>query len=384
MATGTLLYDPRPQLSDANGSPLNGGLLYSYDAGTTTLRPLYQDVTLLTPHSNPVVLDAAGRAPAGLYASASPVKLVLKTSTGVTSWTQDNYSPVGLAAISSTVNNICDGRLTLTSVTPVTTADVTAATTVYWSPFRGNRVALYDGSAWAVYSFSELSLPLGSDAANTNYDVFAYNNGGTVAIERLAWSAVTVRATGLVLQDGVLVKSGTTTRRYLGTYRTTGTVGQTEDSAAKRFVWNYYNRLPRALRVLEVTNSWTYTTSIWRQANASAANQVAVVIGWAEVEVSTEVRGFSSNSSATPINTSVAIAQDATNAPTTDCVGRLGHTIASGAAAVNLTATLRTYPSVGYHFFAWIEYSEAAGTTSWLGDNGGVLIQAGLSGVIEG
>ena len=54
------------------------------------------------------------------------------------------------------------GRLTLTSNTPVLTGDVTAATTIYFTPFNGNRISLYTGSFWKSYSFSEISIAVPS------------------------------------------------------------------------------------------------------------------------------------------------------------------------------------------------------------------------------
>jgi hypothetical protein len=185
----------------------------------------------------------------------------------------------------------CGLRLTLTTGLPVTPADVTAATTVYITPYEGGICSFYDGStSWTALANVETSIALGADAANTNYDVFCYNNSGTMACERLAWSSDTVRATGISLQNGVYVKTGTTTRRYIGTYRTTATIGQTEDSFAKRFVWSYYNRQKRAMRVFEATDSWPYTTATWRQANGSTANQLAVVVGVAEVPLEARVQ----------------------------------------------------------------------------------------------
>ena len=41
-----------------------------------------------------------------------------------------------------------NGRLTLTSGTPVTTNDVTAATTIYYTPYKGNAIQLYNGTNW--------------------------------------------------------------------------------------------------------------------------------------------------------------------------------------------------------------------------------------------
>lgn len=378
MATGTLLPDPRPQYFDANGDPLAGGLLYTYAAGTVTPLATYTDVGLTTPHANPIVLDAAGRPSAGIYQSAASYKIVLKTAGGVTLWTQDNVAAIALSAISSTINDICDFRLTLTSVTPVTTADVLAATTLYVTPYKGSRVALYDGSGWAIYSASELSLALGSDAANTNYDVFAYVSAGAVAIERLAWSSATVRATALAMQDGVLVKGGNATRRYLGTYRTTAVIGQTEDSNAKRFVWNFMHRVATALRVVEATDSWTYTLAAWRQANGSAANQVGVVVGWSEDALDVQVVGLAHNATlGAGNNYFVAVGEDTTTAPMPGQLGMSGSSYAT-ATVGQLSARALTVPAVGYHFYAWLEYSTAVGTTTWAGDGGGTLNQAGI------
>src|SRR3954467_15935764 len=41
------------------------------------------------------------------------------------------------------------GRLTLTSATPVTTTDVTGATTIYYALHKGNHIPLYDGTNWS-------------------------------------------------------------------------------------------------------------------------------------------------------------------------------------------------------------------------------------------
>lgn len=80
------------QLFDNNGNPLSGGKLYTYEAGTTTPLTTYTSSTGVTPHTNPIILDAAGRVPNGeiwldyfeLY------KFVVKTSADVLIATYDN------------------------------------------------------------------------------------------------------------------------------------------------------------------------------------------------------------------------------------------------------------------------------------------------------
>lgn len=277
---------------------------------------------------------------------------------------------------------ICCGRLTLTSGVPSTTFDVTAATTVYFTPYRGDRIALYDGAHWQVLSFEELSISLGSDAANTNYDVFAYSNGGAVAIERLAWTNASTRAMDLVTANGVLVKAGDATRRYIGTYRTTATTGQTEDSHARRFVWNYYNRLRRAVRVLDTTDSWTYGTASFRQVRASSANQVEIVVGLSEAHLSLRAAHQAQNS-AGGISVATAIGEDSTSAAASGSLMQIAG--APAGVNVNVSAALDKYPVAGYHFYVWLERpSDATGTTTWWGDGGLSWLQSGLTGSVEG
>jgi hypothetical protein len=382
--TGTLIPFVPGNFEDNNGNPCNACKLYSYTAGTTTPLSTYQDVTLVTPHANPIVLDSAGRAPAGIYLTSSNYKFVLKTSADVTLWTRDNVAAIPYTTIASSYNDLCNGRITLTSGTAVTTADVTAATTVYFTPYKGNRCALYDGAQWNISSFTELSLSLGSDTADTNYDLFLYLSSGTPTLERVAWSSSSARATNITLQNGVYVKASDTTRRYLGTYRTTGVAGQTEDSNAKRFIWNMYNRVRRGLRAVDGADSWTYTTAAYRQANNSTGNQVAVVVGVAESLVSLTVQSFVSNSGGA-VAVAVGIGVDSTTNVTSGVIG-MGNSTNPTAGTINpISARYDGYVAIGYHTLTWLEQSTASGTTTWYGDNAApTIFQSGLTGFIEG
>lgn len=80
------------QFFDNNGNPLTGGKLYTYAAGTTTPQVTYTTNAGNVPHSNPIVLDAAGRVPAGgeIWLTFSSYKFVIKNSNDVTIATYDN------------------------------------------------------------------------------------------------------------------------------------------------------------------------------------------------------------------------------------------------------------------------------------------------------
>ena len=80
------------QFFDNSGVPLAGGLLYSYEAGTTTPAATYTTSAGTIANTNPIVLDAAGRPPSEVWLSPIAYKLVLKTSVSVLLWTMDNLS----------------------------------------------------------------------------------------------------------------------------------------------------------------------------------------------------------------------------------------------------------------------------------------------------
>jgi hypothetical protein len=214
------------------------------------------------------------------------------------------------------------------------------------------------------------------------YDIFAYNNAGAVALRApVAWTNTTTRATALVLQNGVLVKTGATTDRYLGTFYTTATT-TTEDSVAKRFLGNYYNRVKRPFKRTDGTAGWSYTTATYQQANASASNQVEGIIGWAEALLDLFVNHMAGgNAGSVMVNT--AIGEDSTTTADALFIGGGSSTAGGGSwGGASLTGRLTKYPAVGYHKWTWLEKSQASGTTNW--GSGSPVAPVGLSGSIDG
>ena len=273
-----------------------------------------------------------------------------------------------------------DFRLTLTSATPVTTADVTGAATLYCTPYTGNRIALYNGTIWVNYTSAEFSLALGTLTAAKPYDVFCYQNAGTPTLEFLSWTNDTTRATALAFNGGILIKSGDATRRYLGTFYTTSTTA-TEDSVLNRYVWNYYNRVIRNLFVYDGTATWQYQTATIRQARANAANQVNFMVGVAEdcVSATLQVTVQASNAGS---NFQSGIGLDSTTA----------FAAASQPWASNIATTGGGYPAhsvfngyvtSGKHSLIWLEYGNvSSGTITWLGTLAPYL--SGLNAKISG
>src|ERR1700737_443100 len=63
MTTGVLAPSGIQKFFDNNGNPLAFGLVYTYQAGTSTSTPTYTDSTLTTPNANPATLNFRGEMP---------------------------------------------------------------------------------------------------------------------------------------------------------------------------------------------------------------------------------------------------------------------------------------------------------------------------------
>ncbi len=246
------------------------------------------------------------------------------------------------------------GRLTLTSGVPVTTADVTGATNVYYTPAVHNKIELWDGSEWKTITFAETSLAIGTVTSGLPYDIFGYTSGGVLTLEKLAWTNGTTRATDVTLQDGRRCKSGDKTRRYLGSFYSTSTT-QTEDSEAKRFLWNMYNRRLHSLLVVNST-AHNYNTATARPFNNSQANSdIEFFVGLVEDAIPLNLTGQLNRAST---DGAPRISISAINSTTTE-------NSIYGIAVTALTGRLRggsgvsIYPTLGYSFVCIMEFSTA-------------------------
>jgi hypothetical protein len=337
------------------------------------------------------------------------------------------------------LNTLACFRLSAQSGTPVPTTNQTAVTSLYVAPFGGNVVGLYSSNVWVTRTFSELTLSLSSLERHRMYDVFLYDNAGSVAVEALGWTAPTTgtitgvtnasppvvtatnslaagdivtihgvlgatgangtfrvaspsgsaftlntlaggnpaapgaytsggtfvkanytgsRATALAWQDGILVKSGDPTRRYIGTFCITATLGQTEDSTTSRFVWNYYNRRLRQM-FREFTTSHGYTTATWRAVNNDLAQRVDFVVGVQEDSVTGSMLHQSTNSAETGLGLDTITGVSLwTNAPN----------ILSGTTVGRWVSALNFAPiAAGKHYFSLNELGATSGNVNRVG-----------------
>ena len=342
---------------------------------------VFQGILTLTHNGTSLIL------PGGANITTAAGDVAVFRCEGSANWRCINYAKASGAAVvaggsGSVIPSQNDGRLTLATGTPVTTTDQTGKTTVYWTPFLGKNISLYNGSSWETFSQAELSVSVPSNT-NTPFDVFMNYNSGTPALVATAWTNDTTRATALTTQDNVLVKSGSTGQRYLGTGRTTSVSGQTEDSVSKRFLWNCYNRVTRHMKVVDTTDSWTWSGGAWHYANASSANIVSFVLGqsYDPVEAQVYASGYCTGGGTGIVAAGVGVGVDSSTANSALTFGINGN----NTAAIHAVAKYYGYPAVGGHFLAWIEIAgSGSGGYTFYGDNAATYQQSGMTATIIG
>jgi len=284
-----------------------------------------------------------------------------------------------LISLNSGIN---DFRLTLTSGVPVTTADVTAATTVYCTPYKGNRIALWNGTAWVVKASAEMSIALGTLTNNLTYDVFCYLNSGVPTLELLAWTNNTTRATAVTRQDGAFCKSGDKTRRLLGSFTTISTTQTCDISGlsgteAKRYLQNVDNLIERPIALL-CTGNHNYTTNTTRQFAGSTSSKVNILscVGEENIKLYSQVQSYNTTANCSRM---AAIGKNTT----TDYTGSLYNGVNPNVAGTVIsTSEISDTPSYGVNYYSLNQASEATGTTTWYGVVAVSAANKGQSGIM--
>lgn len=149
------------QAFDASGLPLNAGLIYTYQAGTTTNQATYTTSAGSVTNTNPIVLGADGRPPAEIWLDETlSYRFDVKDSLGNTIGSYDNIS------IQINTPQIQQGGLNyLTSIGGTGNAVTAVATPAITDKVAGRRWFLIPGAT----NTGPLTLNIGAGALAVLY-----------------------------------------------------------------------------------------------------------------------------------------------------------------------------------------------------------------------
>lgn len=284
------------------------------------------------------------------------------------------------------------GRITLTTSVPVLTSTVSAATSVFYTPYIGNLVPIYDGTNVIPTAVTELTITLGSNwAANSNWDVFIASDSGTIrACTGPAWTSDTARGSGagtteLSRTSGLILNNVTVTCRYnntttfsvaasrgtyVGSFRT-GSAGQTNwvygavasgGTAGLFGVWNMYNRVTVLSFTGDSTDSWATPFGTIRAANGSATMRCSFISGITEDAFEAAYNAY--GTAGVSGNFSAGIGYDTTSAYSIGQVGFSNNPTNIGQISGSYGTT-----ALGFHFLSANEFGANSNPTFY-GDGG--------------
>lgn len=207
MAGRIILDLPNPAL-DGNGAPISGSTLTFYENGTTILQDIFTDNTLVTPLTNPLTDDSAGRF-VDVWADTSlSYSVVWKDDDGVTLRTFDDILPLGGAVDSSIPDGTVIGNNTGSTgpgipLTPSEVLDIIGST-------HGMVLFCAASGVWTA-------LPAGTDGqflqtrGSTIDPMWAFPKAGSVSGEvrnlaaslAAAGNAVTVTAEEIIVAESI-------------------------------------------------------------------------------------------------------------------------------------------------------------------------------------
>jgi hypothetical protein len=296
------------------------------------------------------------------------------------------------------------GRLTLVSNTPVMTSDVVGAATVYWAPYNGGELSLYNGTNWTNYdNVAQKTLTLTSlQSASNVYDIFMFLSGTTPNIGiGPSWAtgggSNTLRGSGagstqLTQINGMFLNAyqinlyngsgytqvNATLATYLGSIYTTGTgatsvqfkpSGQAGGSNNIVGLWNAYNRVRIQSFETDTSGSYTYSGSSFQPTDYGAGdgtnlnNRISWIDGLQMTSVSTRLK-VAASTATLGAGIQIGVRLNAASTPY--------YVSAMYSPTANLTENLQTFyseesftPQLGFSYVQAMEASLSAVTATF-------------------
>jgi len=292
------------------------------------------------------------------------------------------------------------GRISFSSGVRVHSTTVSAQGTIYYGPYAGPHVPIYNGTGWHnVFMTAELSN-IAANAATGNagpaavaaskvYDLFVWeSSAGVLTLTRSpAWTNDTTRGFNAPsFQDGIPLNTDAITNgpaalrgTWVSTVRSNGSStfdfifgGSAAGGTAAFFgLWNVHNRRIVTTTVTDSNATWTQSSATVGALDAGGTgsglnNRATFVSGIAEDSILASLMTCIFPATSAGANGAAGLVLDATNA--FDKRGFVESQAASQMAA-SVTVTNTYAPQLGAHFIQAVQAGDGSTTTLFTGGN---------------
>jgi hypothetical protein len=170
LMTAALTPVPKIQFFANDGTPLVGGKLYSYAAGTTTPLATYTTYAGTVANTNPVILDSRGEA--DVWLGSALYKMALYDADDALIWTVDNISSINSGIFTGPVSG----------TTGTFSGALTAASGTFSGPVSGTTGTFSSGVSGTTGAFSSaVSGTTGAFSSTLNVTGVSTLTAGAVA-----------------------------------------------------------------------------------------------------------------------------------------------------------------------------------------------------------
>lgn len=339
-----------------------------------------------------LVAPVLGTPASGTLTNCTAFNLTTTGSSGAATYSAGTlnipqYSGGGVSSLNGSTGALVSyfapqGRITLASGVPVMGTSQSGCTTVYYTPYAGNMVPIYDGTNMVPTVVAEVSQATtdatkspAAVAASKVYDLFVWNDSGTIRCTRgPAWTNATTRGYTFTMVNGILLNTSAVTNGPAASRGTwVGTIASNASStidwtlgssgsggvAAVLNVWNAYNRVEISTAVNDNGANYNYTTATIRQARASTGNQISYVVGAAEDSAFAQYWGFA-NAVAVGATPQTGIGLDSITAFT-----NYQFTAAYAVVSLSQNTTSVWNPAIGTHYLAGLEKGDGTNANTF-------------------
>jgi hypothetical protein len=294
--------------------------------------------------------------------------------------------------------NVPGGTLSPASGDPCPETDTTTSI-LYLVLTDRFKTECWNGTAWISYQYSgELQLALDTSAhlSSKNYDVFETPIAGVMTLcTGPAWTNDTTRSITIENFQGRLVNSAQITcvngtnsytvparaANLRGGFRASAN-GQTKTTSSDRLVSDLLRPTVKPVSRIDTTDSWSWSSNSFQQANNSAANRIAVFNCSSGRSVDVTVNGYMLSTTSTIVAGYLGVGIDSSSVDSSQtkqpCAASNAFPVLPG------FARYVGFAGLGYHEFRWLEHGNGSGITqTWQGDGGqAVGYQTGIVGTV--